>query len=135
MASKGLTLAGIVASLAIVGLTLGVFSLSQLRGPEGSVHRYLMAVGERDGESVNRLSFGTEREKFAVANFVSQVFQLGARYQVVDVNQTAHRARVGVLFRFNNGTELPWIVSVRRVGRDWLIDAAQSTQPGPAFMN
>jgi hypothetical protein len=135
MAAKGLTIAGIIASLAVIGLTLAVFSLSQLRGPEGSVHRYLLAVGEKNGEEVNRLSFGTQRDKVVVANFVSQVFQYGAQYQIVDVSQRAHLARVGVLFRFRDGTELPWIVSVRRVGRNWLIDAAQSTNPGPAFLN
>ena len=70
MAAKGLTIAGIIASLAVIGLTLGVFSLSQLRGPEGSVHRYLLAVGEKNGEEVNRLSFGTQRDKIVVANLV-----------------------------------------------------------------
>ena len=135
MASKGLTLGGILASLALAGVTLAVFSLSQLRGPEGSVHRYLMAISENDIPQINELSFGTQQEKGTVASFVSQVIHYGARYQVVDVYQEDYRARVGVLFRFPDGSELPWIVSVRKVERVWLIDASQSTRPGPAFMN
>lgn len=135
MASKGLTLSGIIASLALAGVTLAVFSLSQLRGPEGTVHRFLMAIGERDGAAINRLSFGTEQDKYLTANFVAQQFAYGARYQIVDVSQRSDRARVGVLFRFANGAEMPWIVSVRRANRQWLIDAGQSTRPGPAFLN
>src|SRR5688500_10023093 len=135
MASKGLTLGGIIASLALAGVTLAVFSFSQLRGPEGSVHRFLMAVSQKDGAAVSKLSLGTQQEKTIAASFVTQVLNLGARYQIVDVSQKSDRARVGVLFRFPNGDELPWIVSVRRINRKWLIDTAQSTRPGPAFMN
>jgi hypothetical protein len=135
MASKGLTLTGIAASLALAAVTLGVFSSRQLRGPEGTVHRFLMAVNERNLESINRLTFGTPREKGMTASLVAEVLQRGGRYEVIDVNQRSDRARVGVLFRFPNGTELPWIVSVRRsTGRQWMIDAEQSTRPGPAFL-
>ncbi|MEO7454120.1 MAG: hypothetical protein ABIV13_05090 [Fimbriimonadales bacterium] len=133
MASKGVTLAGIVASLALVGVTIAVFSVSQLRGPEGSMHKFLMAVADQNFEEVNDLSFGTQQEKALVASFVSQAFRSGGRYQVLDVSQKSGQARVGVLFRFPNGQELPWVFVVRRSDRKWLIDAAMSTRPGPIF--
>lgn len=135
MASKGLTISAIVASAAVAGLTLAVFARSQLRGPEGTVHRFMMAVGNRDGRAVNELMYGSGNERVYVTNFVDQVLRAGANYQVVDVNQISYRARVGVLFRFPNGRELPWVVSVRRVDRHWIVDANQSVRPGPAFMN
>ncbi len=135
MPPKGLAIGGILASIVLAGVTLAVFSLSQMRGPEGSVHRFLMAVAEQDGRTVDEITAGTEFEKRVAVGFVAQAFQLGARYQVVDVRQSSYRARVGVLLRFPDGAELPWIVSVRRVGRTWLVDTGQSTRPGPAFMN
>jgi hypothetical protein len=135
MASKGVTFGGILVSLALAGLTLAVFAASQLRGPEGSVHKFLIAVAEERYPEVDELSFGTQQEKLVVTRFVSQVFRIGARYQILDVSQRSGRARVGVLFRIPNGSELPWIVSVRRVDRKWLIDAGSSTRPGPTFLN
>jgi hypothetical protein len=135
MASKGVTVGAILASLALAGVTLTLFSLSQLRGPEGSVHRFMIAVAEQDFITVNDITVGTEFEKRMAVGFVAQAFQLGARYQVVDVRQSSYHARVGVLLRFPDGAELPWIVAVRRVERDWQVDTGQSTRPGPAFMN
>jgi len=134
MAPKGITISAVVAAAALAGLTISVFAKSQLRGPEGTVHRFMMAVGNRDWRAVDSLMYGSENEKVYVANFVDQVLTAGATYQVVDVNQISYRARVGVLFRLPNRNELPWVVSVRRVDRRWIVDANQSVRPGPAFM-
>ena len=136
MASKGISLSGIVASLALVAITLGVFATSQLRGPEGTVHRFLQAVGSKDLDTINKITFGSASEKLMTADFVARVFQSGASYEIVDVTQSPPRALVGVLFRFPDGRELPWIVSMQRVqNRRWLIDAKLSSTPGPTFMN
>ncbi len=134
MASKGLTISAAVASAALAGLTITVFAKSQLRGPEGTVHRFMMAVGSRNWEAVDALMYGSANEKVYVANLVDQALRAGATYQVVDVNQISYRARVGVLLRFPNRQELPWVVSVRRINRQWIVDANQSVRPGPAFM-
>jgi hypothetical protein len=136
MASKGLALSGIVASLALVALTIAIFSASQLRGPEGTVHRFLQAVGKKDIDTINRITFGSQGDKLMTADFVARVFSSGGRYEIIDVTQDPPRALVGVLFRLPDGRELPWIVSMQRVkGRRWLIDARLSATPGPTFMN
>jgi len=134
MVTKGVTISAIVASVAMAGLTISVFAGSQLRGPEGTVHRFMMAVGNRDWGALESLMYGSANEKVYVANLADQALRAGANYQVVNVNQISYRARVGVLFRFPNGNELPWVVSVRRVDRKWLVDANQSLRPGPEFM-
>jgi hypothetical protein len=94
----------------------------------------MLAVGNQDWRAVDALMYGSANEKVYVANFVSQVLHADATYQVVDVNQISYRARVGVLFRLPNRNELPWVVSVRRIDRQWIVDANQSVRPGPAFM-
>lgn len=134
MASYGRTVASVVASAALAGVTLAVFAVSQLRGPEGTVHKFIRAVERRDGPAVDRLMFGTAEEKIQATALVDGVLKMGGRYAVLDVNHDSDRARVGVLLVFPNGAELPWIVSLRRVSREWLIDARQSSKPGPAFL-
>ncbi len=129
----------IAASLGISAVTLGIFNARQLRGPEGTLHRFMMAIGERDAETINRLTLGTPEEKLYTTAFAQRVLMGGARYQVVDVNQVEEkhspvRAGVGVLFRFPNGSELPWLVSVQRVNRAWYIHAGESMRPGPMFL-
>lgn len=134
MASQGVKLTAILASVALAGVTLSVFAASQLRGPEGAVHRLMMAVGNRNWQEADGLMYGSDSEKVFVANLIDQLLRADASYQVVDVNQISYRARVGVLFRLRDGRELPWVVSVRRIDRQWIVDANQSVRPGPAFM-
>ena len=135
MPSKGLTIRGILASITLAGVTLAIFALSQMRGPEGSVHRFLMAVAEQDVLTVDKVTAGTAFEKRMAVGLVAEAFHRGARYQVVEVSQRSDRAWVGVLLRFPGGEELPWLVFVRKVDRKWLVDTGPSTHPGPAFMN
>lgn len=129
-----------VASLGIAAVTLGIFSARQLRGPEGTLHRFMMAIGERDAEAINRLTKGTPEEKLYTAAFAQRVLLSGGKYQVVDVNQVEEKnapvwARVGVLFRFPDGREMPWLVTVARVDRNWYINTKESMRPGPMFLN
>ena len=126
--------AAILASLGLAACTLAVFGFNQLRGPEGTVHRFLMAVSERNVKKVDGLSYGSARGKTITASFVDRVFLSGGRYQVVDVSQKKAKARVGVIFYFPGGHQLPWIVSLSRTDDRWLVDADGTAGPGPTFL-
>jgi hypothetical protein len=134
MASQGVRISAVLASFGLLACTLSVFGFNQLRGPEGTVHRFIMAVGERNAQKVNLLAFGSRGAKTGTASFIDQVLRMGGKYQVVDVRQEKGRARVGVIFHFPNGDQIPWILSLSRVDDRWLVDADGTAGPGPAYM-
>ena len=134
MSSNAIKPAAVLASLGLVACTLAVFGFNQLRGPEGTVHRFMLAISEHNVNQVDRLSYGSARAKTVTASFVDRVFLSGGRYQVVDVSQKKSKARVGVIFYFPRGHQLPWIVSLSRAKDRWLVDADGTAGPGPTFL-
>ena len=62
---------GISASLVLAALTLIVFAKSELRGPEGAINRYFIALLNRDQAGAESAVFGT-REDFIGGPVVSQ---------------------------------------------------------------
>jgi hypothetical protein len=122
---------GLFASVVLAALTLGIFSQSELKGPEGPIHRYFLAIQRRDARAAANLVVGPEAEFYKWSSVFSGFFQSGARYQIVDVRRSGSLARAGIIFRSPDGQELPLIISLRRVGRQWLLDLRGLGLPMP----
>lgn len=110
--------------MAMAALTLAVFGLNQLSGPEGVTRRFLESLQRRDFERAFSLTEGGNREaadwtfSFLVPRLVS-----GATYSIDEVRRLpdAPVARVRVTFYYPNAREgTDWIV--RRERRRWLVD-------------
>ncbi len=122
------SLAGITASLALVALTITVFAKSELRGPEGAINRYFLALLNRDEVGAESAAFGTLEDFANVSNFFAGLLATGARYHVVDVMRSGSTARAGVIF-YRDGIEEPYIIPLRRIGKEWRIDLARIARP------
>jgi hypothetical protein len=120
---------GVFASLVLSCLTLSVFAKSQLVGPEGTLNRYLMAVGTRNWDQAARLCFGYEEDFVAVTNHFAKILFQGGRYEIVDVVRAGPTARAGLLFYVPGYGEIPLIVSLRRVEKSWSIDLDRTRRP------
>ena len=119
---------GISASLVLAALTLIVFAKSELRGPEGAINRYFIALLNRDQAGAESAVFGTREDFIGVSNFFGGLLSSGAQYHVVDVMRKGSTARAGVIF-YRNGMEEPYIVPLRRIGKEWRIDLARIARP------
>ena len=122
------SISGISASLVLVALTLTVFAKSELRGPEGAINRYFIAILEKDQASAENAVFGTREDFINVSDFFGALLFSGAQYHVVDVMRSGSTARAGVIF-YKDGMEEPYIIPLRRIGKEWRIDLARIARP------
>ncbi len=122
---------GILASAVLATFTISVFGRSELRGPEGTIHRYFMAVQAKDARRAAALVIGPTSEFIKWSRFFSNAFTANARYQIVDVRRNRENARAGVILISPNGQELPLIISLRRIGKDWRVNMRGWSLPAP----
>lgn len=119
----------ILASVVLATLTLTVFARSQLQGPEGSIHRYFLAILDKNVKGAAEVSVGSRDEFVSVTNYFAWLLTRGEGYRVVDVMRAGGSARAGVIVYTPDGREQPFIIPLRRIGKTWKIDLEKFAQP------
>jgi len=122
MGNNGYTLAGIATSLLLSALTLGIFALKQMDGPEGKLHMFFDALKKGDEKRVLEAVSGDNRAVALLANEVVTLFRNGARYDVIEVKREDNEALALVEFRLGRFIERSvWFL--KRSEGEWRIDA------------
>jgi hypothetical protein len=122
------SLAGLLASGLLAGLTLSVFSQFQLAGPEGVMLRFLEAVQKDDALQAEALTTGPiDIRSGRMLQYLAARLNGGAGYQVEEVRRLPKEpvAFVRVTFFLANTREVTeW--QLTRVNHKWYVDIENS---------
>lgn len=127
MRSEPSIISGIVASLALVTLTLGVFSMNQSSGPEGALHSFFRSARKLDLQGVVSATGGVDGLPVrALANEVSAMLRIrGAYYEVAEIMRDGNECMARVYFYTPRGIESTfWFLY--RSGNRWYVDAPRT---------
>lgn len=109
-------------SALLAALTLGVFGLNQVRGPESVTVLFVQAVAVGDLRTAQRLVVGDEGVAADIATVVSAFARSGATFTITDVDRRGNTALVSVLW-LRGEAHRTMMLPLVKTGQGWKIDA------------